>query len=596
MDKISCGVAESQPLGPESAKRRVELISRRRLIQTGAAVAASKWLAWDGFTQTAVLASEQRQEYPDPWDPRQFGAKADGKTLDTHAVQAAIDGCHQAGGGAVSFAPGCTFLIGTVYLKDHVELRVGPNSVLLGSNNLADYGSDVGLNPFYPETIDPCLIYAKDCVDIRLGGDGTIIGYTGDRFTPPSGAQGRARQERPMLIRFENCGQISVADLSLKHCGSWCMHLKNSRDIFLRNVRITNEKQDGFDLESCQNVSISDCHLDCGDDAIAITTGSRERLAKNITITNCVMRSRWSAIRFGPLSKGDFEDITVSNCVFYDCDGGGIKLGTFEGGEIRNCVFDNLIMDQVIAPLTMFVATWPDIGSVQPNPPMMPPGGISNLQFRGIRAVAKPQPPNPRPDANDGLFFHGHPQGLIKNILLRDVTVTLSGGGTRQQADRRDIVDMNQIDYRKDGYWTDDKTTWGVPPAFGLYARHIQGLVLEDVTFRLTDPDMRSAVFVSDSAEVRISNLTATCSPINTSVVTARNCVGLRLSEIDPRPRAAVLLRLEGTKSDGIILSDNDHRGFTKPFVCVDGASETAITLAGEIVSGPQSGLSIPDR
>jgi polygalacturonase len=84
-----------------------------------------------------------------------------------------------------------------------------------------------------------------------------------------------------MLIRFENCSQISVADVSLKRCGSWCMHLKNSRDIFLRNIRINNEKQDGFDLESCQDVSISDCHLECGDDAIAITTSSREHPARN---------------------------------------------------------------------------------------------------------------------------------------------------------------------------------------------------------------------------------------------------------------------------------------------------------------------------
>jgi hypothetical protein len=241
-------------------------------------------------------------------------------------------------------------------------------------------------------------------------------------------------------------------------------------------------------------------------------------------------------------------------------------------------------MDQVIAPITMFVATWPEIGSLTPNPPMMPPGKIRGLQFRGIRAVAKPQPPNLRPDANDGLFFHGHPQGLIEDILLRDVTITLSGGGTAEQANRRDIVDMDQIDYRKDGYWTDHKSTWGVPPAYGLYARHIKDLVLENVSFHLTDPDMRSAVFVSDCEDIRISDLAATSSPSSssdTSVVTARNCTGLRLSGTRPRPKAAVLLRLEGAKSDDIVLVNNDPRGFTKPFVCADGATETAILQIG---------------
>lgn len=479
------------------------------------------------------------------------------------------------------FATGCTFLIGTIYLKDHVTLHLETNSLLLGSGNLADYGNDVGLNPFYPETIDPCLIYAKDCVDLRIGGEGTIQGYADDGFIAPPNADERTRHQRPMLIRLENCSQISMADVSLKRCGSWCVHLKNSHDIFLHNLRINNERQDGFDLESCRDVSISDCHLQCGDDAIAITTSSRERPARNITITNCVMRSRWSAVRFGPLSRGNFENITISNCAFFDCAGGGLKLGTFEGGEIRNCLFDNLVMDQVTAPITLFVATWPEIGSLATNPPMMPPGKIRGLQFRGIRAVTPPGPPNTRPDANGGLFFHGHPHGLIENIILRDVVVTCSGGGTLQQANRRDIVDMDQIDYRKDGYWTDHKSTWGVPPAFGLYARHIRGLVLEDVQFALHSPDMRSAVFCYDSENIRISDLSAACSPVDTPVITARNCVRVRLSGIEPQPKAAVLLRLEGAASSGIDVADNDPRQFSKLVVCADGANEEVVLQTG---------------
>jgi len=553
------------------------LITRRRLIGTAVAAVGTRWLVPQALAQTLAAAAKLSAQ-DSLWDVRRFGATGDGKTLDTSAVQAAIDACHLAGGGSVHFTTGCTFLIGTIYLKDHVELYVEPNSTILGSSNLGDYGNDVGLNPFFPETIDPCLIYAKNCVDIRLGGDGTIIGYSADRFTAPAGADDRARKQRPMLIRFESCSQISVVDLTLRRCGSWCLHLKKSQDITLHNVHIHNEKQDGFDLESCQNVTISDCHLlECGDDAIAITTSARDQPSKNISITNCLMHSRWSAIRFGPLSKGDFEDITVSNCVFYDCNGGGIKLGMFEGAEIRNCLFDNIVMDQVIAPITMFVATWPDIGSTAATPPMMPPGRIHNLQFSGIRAIAKQQPPNAHPDGNDGLFFHGHPQGLIENILLRDVSITLSGGGTAAQAARREIVDMDQIDYRKDGYWTDHKTTWGVPPAYGLYARHIKGLTMENVRFELREPDARPAVFFSDCEKTRVSDLSASSDPAEAAFITARNCVGLRLTDVTPQPKTEVLLRLEGVKSYGVVLSGNDPRGFGKPFVCVDGASEAEI-------------------
>jgi polygalacturonase len=146
-----------------------------------------KWLAPDCFARPSAATSSEGSQDRQPWDVRTFDASGDGKALDTRAVQAAIDGCHQAGGGAGRFATGYTFLIGTVYLKDHVELHIETNSVILGSDRLADYGNDVGLNPFYPGTIDPCLIYAKDCIDIRIGGEGTIVGHTNDQIHSASG-------------------------------------------------------------------------------------------------------------------------------------------------------------------------------------------------------------------------------------------------------------------------------------------------------------------------------------------------------------------------------------------------------------------------
>jgi hypothetical protein len=551
------------------------VITRRALIE-GAAAAGAVWLAPNGLGQSAgtspaSLAATQS------WDVRRFGAKGDGKALDTAAVQAAIDSCHRAGGGLVVFQPGLTFLIGTIYLKDHVYLQLEPNSTIVGSDSLDDYGNDVGLNPYYPETIDPCLIYAKNATGIGIRGEGRIIGHTGNAFTPPPGGNARDAKERPMLIRFDTCSQISVSDVSLYRCGSWCMHLKNSREIFLTNVHIQNEKQDGFDIDSCQNVSISGCHLECGDDAIVIITSFKDSPARNITITNCLLKSRCAGIRFGPVSKADFEDIAVSNCIFYECNLGGIKLGVFEGATIRNCVFNNLVMDQVTAPISLFIATWPEIGSTSPNPPMMPPGQIHDLQFRGIRAVIRLGPPSAHPDSDSTMFFQGHPQSSIRNILLEDVNITFSGGGTLEQANRRNIVDMNQIDYRKDGYWTDHKSTWGVPPAYGLYARHLNGLHLQNVTFQLAAPEQRSAIFCYDSREILISGFKAACDPPTTAVITAVDCNGVVLSEVDASPKAAALLRLEGADSSGIVLEQNRPGKFAKDVVYASGATEKAV-------------------
>ncbi len=109
-----------------------------------------------------------------------------------------------------------TFLIGTIYLKDHVYLQLEPNSTILGSDSLADYGNDVGLNPFYPETIDPCLIYAKNAVDIGIQGKGKIVGHTKNTFTPPPAGETQAGGgELPMLIRFDACSQICQRCIAL---------------------------------------------------------------------------------------------------------------------------------------------------------------------------------------------------------------------------------------------------------------------------------------------------------------------------------------------------------------------------------------------
>ena len=525
----------------------------------------------------ALIKAEVPEAVKNAWNVREFGAKGDGRTLDTKAIQAAIEACHKGGGGIVYFPAGGEFLTGTIYLKSHVTLHVATNAKILGSMNLADYPKDTGLNPYYPEAVDPCLIYAKDATGVGLTGDGTIIGRPGDRFQPAPGARGRDLQQRPMLIRLEDCRQVGITNLSLGNCGAWCVHLKHSQDIFLRNVRIDNDRQDGFNIEGCQNVTISDCHLACGDDAIALTTSRRDRPLRNLTVTNCLLKSRWAGIRLGPLSKGNFENITVSNCVIYDCKGGGIKIGMFEGAEIRDCLFTNIVMDQVTAPISMFIATWPDIGSTQANRPMMPPGRIRNLQFRGIRAITMPVAPGPHPDHNAGMFFHGYPRIPIENVTLSDIHITLAGGGTRADARRRDIIDMDQIDYRKGGYWTDHKNLWGIPPAYGLYARHLKGLMLDRVHFELAGEDLRSPVVCLDSQDISISRFKAACHPSGDAMVTARNCSGVTLSQLQPVPKAPVLLRLEGERSGEVTLFNNDARRYTKKFECADGAQAGAI-------------------
>ena len=504
-----------------------------------------------------------------------FGAAGDGGTLDTAAVQQAIDACHEQGGGTVLFPTGGRFLIGSIQLRSHVTLEIAANAVVLGSRDMADYAIDAGLCPYYPEPMDRCLIYATGAANIGLTGRGTINGQgIGPAFRQLPGTKGRDAEQRPMLIRFVECENISITDLTLTNSAAWCVHLARSSNIRLSRVSIFNERQDGFNIESCNDVTISDCNLRCGDDGIALTANPAGRPLRNVTVTNCIIYSNWAAVRLGPLSKDGFENIAVSNCIFYNCSGGGIKIGMYEGAVIRDCVFSNIVMDRVTCPILIFLGTWPEIGSAADSPPMMPVGEIRNLKFSHIRVNAIGRLGD-RPDNNATLFFHGHPQQAVENITLNDVHVTFPGGGSAEHAARRDIIDVDEIDPGTGGYWTDNKDVWGVSPAYGLYARHIKGLTLRDVRFELSADDARPAVFCSESSEIEVLVLKAACGAEAPAVLAARDCQDVVIDRARPLGPAGDLVRLEGEACRAISISNS--RGDVS---LADGASADEVTEA----------------
>jgi Glycosyl hydrolases family 28 len=506
---------------------------------------------------------------------RELGATGDGITLDTRAIQRAVDLCHDSGGGVVYFPSGGQFLTGTIYLKDHVKLHIDIGARVIGSSDMSQYGDDTGSNPYYPEPIDRCLIYGRGLKDIALGGAGTIIGCEAERYLPVPNTTDRDAKQRPMLIKLENCSRITISDLNIERCGAWAIYIKNSSDFSLRDLQINNQGQDGIVVDGCSSGTIANCRLLCGDDCIALVTSSHENPIYNLSITGCELRSHWAGVRFGPASKGNFENIIVSNSIFHDCDGGAVKLGMYEGAEIRDCIFHDLVMQRVTSPINIMVTTWPEIGTNKPDRAMMPLGRIHDLQFRGVRATTKGIPPAVRPDQGSCMFIHGHPESAIENVTLTDVDASFAGGGTAGDAQRRNMMDMNLIDFRRGGYWTDDKDVWGVPPAYGLYARHVKGFALNNLTFSVANPDLRSPLFCSDCEEISISGFEAHCAD-GGSMVTARNCSQMALSNLRPKGDA-VLLRLEGKESKGVTLVQNDPRQFRKLFECYQGASAKAV-------------------
>jgi hypothetical protein len=245
----------------------------------------------------------------------------------------------------------------------------------------------------------------------------------------------------------------------------------------------------------------------------------------------------------GPLSKGDFQSIVVSNCILRDCGGGGIKIGMFEGARIRNCIFSSIVMERVTAPVLIMNAQWTPIGSQDSADELMPPGEITDIRFSNltVEAHAGPTPPwdngthdeaeirdfLSRPDRNSTIFLHGHRDGVIRRISLQNIRLIVPGGGAAETDALDRLPDMHQIDIHKRGYWTDDKSVWGVPISSAVYARHVEHLTISGIDVSHQQEERRPAFAFVDCRAARLGNTLVDDRPMREADVFLSNCRGL---------------------------------------------------------------------
>ena len=413
-----------------------------------------------------------------------YGAKADGKTVDTEAVQAAIDACTNAGGGTVLIPSGRTVKTGTIFLKDYVTLHVENGAVLLGSSDIADYAEGTHKNMYKNEPhMDRCLIFAKGATSFAITGKGTIDGNGHPKyFTSEKG--------RPMLMRFMECRDITMRDITLINPAAWVSAWLYCDEIVVEGIRIfsrVNGNGDGLDFDGCTNVRVSNSSFDTSDDSICLQASQPDKACKNVVITNCTFTSKWAGMRIGLLSRGDFESITVSNCTFTDIQDSGLKIQLNEGGTMKNMVFSNLVMKNVPRPI--FMTFCQQRACVDSPEKMYPMKSMENFIFRGIIVD------NRELDKNSAIFFSGMPGQYIKNITLTDIQLFFSGGGEEADANK---TQLNEYTLEVlDGWWPEFHLV-GTLPASGVYARHVDGLIMENVVINTASPDARPAIVLED--------------------------------------------------------------------------------------------------
>ncbi len=436
-----------------------------------------------------------------------FGAVGDGVAMDTKAIQDTIDACHDAGGGVVRVPTG-EFQIGTITLKSNVTLSLDHGANLLGTTSKDDYTTE-GLD--HPREGGPhCLIYANAATNIAIEGLGVIDGRgTAENF-PRDRSRGKNRGLRPRLLRLNNCDGVTFSGVTWKRPAFWGLHLVDCKNVHFDAVTVrfrnNNYNNDGLDLDGCEDVLIEDCDIDSGDDGICLKSSLNP--CSNITVRRCKVSSNTAAVKFGTSSRGGFLDVKVTNCYFYDCPMGAIKLQSVDGGRLENIDISRITMKDVGSPI--FIRLGNRASTFNKNATDKPAvGTLKNIRISDVvaevtiedrhkvtRATYKNVTVENAPGVTDKekskagpIMITGIPGHYVENVQLKNVTISFPGHGTT--TDARRLVAEDEDRYPEQHFF-------GVLPAWGAYIRHAKKVKFVNVTLETRSADQRKKIVLDD--------------------------------------------------------------------------------------------------
>jgi polygalacturonase len=503
---------------------------------------------------------------------RTYGAKGDGATVDTAAVQAAIDACTKEGGGTV-LVPAGTFVIGTTELKSNVTLHIAASGKLLGSGDGKQYHA-VDAIPLHGDTTledgNWALLFAVSASKVAIEGPGTIDGqgaqfHSAVRGTPPP--SGIGGNKRPYHVLVYQCEDFSVRNISLLDCAYHSVRIIQCRRVHLDGIYIHNRvngNNDGFHFISAQQVTVSNCIVKSQDDACAMF-GS----CQNITITNSSFSTRWSVFRFG---GGHVQNIAVSNCLLYEVDGCPIKIQGDPGSHFENLSFSNLILKDVTGPISI------SIGGHLPAPNDKTPVIAQNISFSNIHGTVTTNPAqlseasvtsayNPG-EVHSCIVLNSVNDSVLENISLDNIHLTFGGGGTAEDAARRDLPQIFGEYFRL-----------GPMPAYGLYARNARGITMQNVRFQVSTPDLRPAMILDHVEDFALNGFSVQGNAEAESVLRFIDSKHALLTATRVLTPSSIFLQLEGADNDAIIVDGGDLSNAKSPVAFKSGATEKAVKL-----------------
>lgn len=365
-----------------------------------------------------------------------YGAKGDGTTSDTAAVQKAVDVCAAAGGGQVLLPAGKTFLTGVITLHSHLDFHLASGSVLKGSADWHDYGHEGS------------LLFAKDATNLTISGDGTIDGndralwqkladeqaggdvnrpnwwpqsFVGD-YWPFGKTDPRRPAGRPLMMILIGCKQLHIRELTLTNAPSWTVHLVGCEDALIDAIRIRNAWDvpncDGIDLDHCRDVRVVGCSIECADDGIVIKNTPNFASyggSARITITGCTLASRSAALKIDEIyTQPGARDIVFADCVISRSNR-GLCIQSRDEGDIQNVIFSNIIIETRFWTGKWWGSSEPITVYLAPRSPQTQLGHVRNIRFNNILARGE-----------NGAFLSGTPGHPLEDIALDHVRIEMA--------------------------------------------------------------------------------------------------------------------------------------------------------------------------
>ena len=504
------------------------------------------FLKYSGVGVLGAIVGRRADAAEGIFDVKTFGAKGDGATIDTPAVNKAIEAAAAAGGGTVFFPAG-NYLCFSIHLKSNIGLHLDEGATIVAAETPA--GGEGGYDAAEPNEWDRfqdfghshfhnSLIWGENLENIAITGTGRIWGKG---LTRGTGAGNPGVGNKSISLKL--CHNVVLRDFSIFHGGHFGILANGVDNLTIDNLKIDTNR-DGMDIDSCRNVRVSNCFVNSPwDDGICLKADHALGVTRHcefVTITNCYVSGCWQEgtmldgtykkfeatqrvphtgrIKFGTESDGGFRNITISNCVFEGCQ--GFALETVDGSLLEDVTITNISMRDIMsAPIFM------RLGRRMRAPEGDPIGVLRRILVDNIVCANSV--------SNLGSIISGIPGHLVEDVRISNIHIQHQGGGTKedaayQPAEAEDIYpepDMFSYDVPRtrngrgaDGqFHAETARTNSAPraippgprapapphhhmPSQGFYLRHIKGIEFENIEIQAMTPDARP-IFVLDSVE-----------------------------------------------------------------------------------------------